>query len=288
MASDDLPGEQGIHYEAGVPILEPPLSVIQREQAEAKRRDERYKDAQLKLDGLMVLFTGCLVFTAVLSGLISGYQANVAKLNAQAASDNAATAAKMLDEMKRSGADTHELAVAAADQVAKLEAGVEQTHALAEAARISNVYLQENDRPWIGVSLTVNSFTPGKVAKFILHGYNGGRRPANVSLATARSGAFPKFPINPDAEFFSEAAPSANFILPNAESTSVLATHEPLAEMMFTALEAKTSTYFVFEKIEYSDPSTGRKYWKHACFRYAPSPEAAQGFVNCKEYNDSK
>jgi len=62
---------------------------------------------------------------------ISGYQAHVAKINAvaaqenaKAASDNATTSAGILEEMKKSGTDTHDLAVAAGKQ--------------ADAAKIAN------------------------------------------------------------------------------------------------------------------------------------------------------
>jgi hypothetical protein len=111
----------------GVPLFETKLEKIEREQAEAKNRDTLYRGEQLKINrqqlkvnSRLMVFTGLLVFTSVVTGGISLYQARVSKIASRAAEDaaNAAClgsqiARSTLLEYQRSAEDSH-LASAAA------------------------------------------------------------------------------------------------------------------------------------------------------------------------------
>jgi hypothetical protein len=121
LAADDTnPDKSIVHYEGGVPVFNTRLDNLERQQIEAQARDEKYKDEQLLLNRRLVWFTGILAFVGIVGGAISGYQTYVSKLNAKAASDNAAaaksqaqTSLDQLEQLKKGGTDTHDVADAA-------------------------------------------------------------------------------------------------------------------------------------------------------------------------------
>jgi len=101
----------------------------------------------------MAWFTGLLVFIGFLGFLINAYQSHIAGVNAKAAQENAAAAKGMVEEMKKSSADTHDLAIAAKDQAVAVKSQVEElrkqgadTHALAEAAEEQATNTEQNAR----------------------------------------------------------------------------------------------------------------------------------------------
>ncbi len=104
MADDDgSDNPDVVHYEGGIPVFGPRLDKVEREQIAAKQRDEHYKDAQLKINSRMALFTGLLVACSLITGGISVWQATIAQTAAsaardaaKAASDNANTSAYAL------------------------------------------------------------------------------------------------------------------------------------------------------------------------------------------------
>jgi hypothetical protein len=135
MKDDTNSDPKALHYEEGIPIFNKQLDEVQREQVEAKKRDEQYKDRQIALNSRMVTLTSFLVLGTFVGGGISIYQAHVAKLNADAASANAAAAKdqaaaakdqvavlrKQIEEMQRSGVDTHESAIQAKNQADRIQ-----------------------------------------------------------------------------------------------------------------------------------------------------------------------
>ena len=186
MANHDAgEGREGIHYEGGIPVFESPLERIEREQSEAKKGDKLYRDEQLtinrqqlRVNKRLMIFTFLLVLTSLISGVISIYQAGIAKDSANAAKSAAETASQTLTEMKSgSGAqDTHtlaqqavtqatqttNLATAADAQATELRESIRQTGRLADAAsrsadasNVSNsqsvALFERQNRPWIGV-----------------------------------------------------------------------------------------------------------------------------------------
>jgi hypothetical protein len=127
------------HIEGGIPVFNTRLDQIQREQEEAKQRDEQYRKEQLRLNRRMTWFTGLLVFIGFLGFLINAYQSHIAAINAGAAQDNAAAAKMMVEEMKKTGTDTHELAVQAKNQSTLARQTIENVRS----------QFQEEQRPYI-------------------------------------------------------------------------------------------------------------------------------------------
>ncbi|HKW65460.1 MAG TPA: hypothetical protein VJN89_23115 [Candidatus Acidoferrum sp.] len=153
-------------------------------------------------DKLMILFTAVIAITGIIGAVIFYYQLDAMK--------------GQLAEMKSGSGDTHELAVAAgkqadaaktqsentiklavaakkqadaaADQVKKLQAGVQETSRLASAAQdangISKQAMENQTRPWIGIEgdpqLTSFRITPAGILRmtfdFVVRNY--GQSPA--------------------------------------------------------------------------------------------------------------
>jgi len=102
--------QKPFHYEHGVPVFDiSRVDKLEREQSDAKVRDDEYKREQLGVNKWVMRFTGALVLCSIIGGGVSFYQARVARWNAKAASD-------MVDQMRTSGNDTHELAAQAKNQ----------------------------------------------------------------------------------------------------------------------------------------------------------------------------
>jgi hypothetical protein len=154
LAPDDAGDDPKIlHYEGGLPVFDTKLNEIQREQREAKKRDEHYKDEQLNLDRKMVKFTRLLVFCAMVGGGISIWQATIAQRSANAAKSAAKTAADTLKEIRQSGTDTHALAEAAGKQATNTEKLANAAKSTADSARdtliTSQAQFRIQERPWV-------------------------------------------------------------------------------------------------------------------------------------------
>jgi hypothetical protein len=131
-----------VHYEGGIPVFNTRLDKLEKDSREAKDRDDKYKQEQITLNRRLVWFTGVLAVVGLAGSAISGYQAHVAKINAiaaqdnaKAASDNATTSAGILEEMKKSGTDTHKLAVAAGSQAIAAQTTASAAHSAAVIAK---------------------------------------------------------------------------------------------------------------------------------------------------------
>jgi len=92
---------------------------------------------------------------------------------------------KQLAELHRQAIDTHNLAGAAANQVAKLQAGVDQTSRLAKAAEDANQAarnaIEAQNRPWVGVEELPQFVDAKNPLKFDLVLHNYGQSPAIVA-----------------------------------------------------------------------------------------------------------
>lgn len=149
MANNEHPDNDGIvHYEAGIPVFNKRLNDLEDEARKAKDRDDQYKDEQLKLNRRLVWFTGVLAAVGLIGGAISGYQAHVAKINADAARDNADAAKGMVEEMKKSSTDTHDLAVAAKGQASAAQAAATAAQG---TVRILKEQFQKDQRPYVAI-----------------------------------------------------------------------------------------------------------------------------------------
>jgi hypothetical protein len=135
-------------YENGLPIFKR-LQKVERQQAEAEAREQTYRDQQLAINRSMMRFTLALVFLSAITIIVNVIYIYITNMNAQAAKSAAETARQTLREFQRGGGDTHDLAVAAKDQVntAKQSArAAEQTITNAQ----STFHLEQ--RAWIGVT----------------------------------------------------------------------------------------------------------------------------------------
>jgi hypothetical protein len=101
-------GEKDFRIEGGIPIFKSKLEQIEREQAEAKKRDEQYRDEQgtinrqqLTVNRRLMIFTGCLLVTSILSGSIAIWQAYIVQESANSAMSSAGSAARALRENQR-------------------------------------------------------------------------------------------------------------------------------------------------------------------------------------------
>jgi hypothetical protein len=147
------PNQDPSRYVGDAILLPDRVQQLERESAEAKKRDEKYKDEQLSLDRRMVRFTGLLVITSVIAGGISIWQATIARRSANAAKSAAQTAADTLKEVRQSGTDTHALAEAAKKQATDTEKLADVANNSAETAHSTLVTSQEEfryqERPWV-------------------------------------------------------------------------------------------------------------------------------------------
>ena len=154
--------QEVFHLEDGIPVFHTRLDQIQAEQEAAKKRDKEFREEQLRLNRRMTLFTGLLVIIGVFGFLINAYQSHIAKLNADAASDNAASAKAQaeagratVEEMKKSSTDTHELAVQAKNQADRMKEQLPEIKKSADAAKQSlaesDTHFQIEQRPYLVV-----------------------------------------------------------------------------------------------------------------------------------------
>jgi hypothetical protein len=108
--------------EHGIPILNvrARLSEVERKATEAETRDQNYKNRQEMINLWLMIFTGLLVLTSLISGGIAIWQARIANQSAKAAQSAAHTAATVLEEAQKPTSDVHISAIAA--QNAAIEA----------------------------------------------------------------------------------------------------------------------------------------------------------------------
>jgi len=186
------------HLEGGIPVFNTRLDKIESEQAEAKKRDEHYRDEQLKVNRRMMWFTALLVVCSAVTGAVSIYQTSVSKIAARAAADNAAAAKAQteatkaeVEEMKKSGTDTNSLAKAAQAQAESSNRQAENMSTLAvnqrKALEAGIAATQLDQRPWVYATRFELSNEPEVGRKFWITAYlgNNGKTPAlEVRVAT--------------------------------------------------------------------------------------------------------
>jgi hypothetical protein len=155
--TDEKQGNQLFHLESGVPVFNSALEEVKLEQAEAKKRDEAYKKAQLNIEAdqlrtnkWLMRFTGALVICTLATGGISGYTSWIAKRSADAA-EKAATIAKDTFDVNK------DYAKQALDQT-KL-----QTKAQQDSATITRESLESVQRAFVVFDeMRANSVTGGR------------------------------------------------------------------------------------------------------------------------------
>jgi hypothetical protein len=76
------------HFEGGIPVFEARLDTVERKAREAETRDEEYKNRQVSINFRMMVFTGLLVLTSLVTSGIGIWQATIANTSAQVAKKN--------------------------------------------------------------------------------------------------------------------------------------------------------------------------------------------------------
>jgi hypothetical protein len=148
-------GSEPFEYdEHGIPILNvrARLGAVERKAAEAEARDENYKIRQGGINRWLMIFTGLLVLTSLISGGVAIWQARIANRSSKAAESAANTAKDTLKEIQKGGSDTHDLAVAAGKQA-------DAARFIAENSRISATTAQRAflaSRPMIAVIIDID------------------------------------------------------------------------------------------------------------------------------------
>jgi hypothetical protein len=96
------------HVEGDAAVLETQIQRIEREQREAKQREESYtkrqvaiNDQQLRVNRWLMRFTGLLLVTSLATGLLTFWEAKIAQKSANAADSSAKTAAYALRESEQ-------------------------------------------------------------------------------------------------------------------------------------------------------------------------------------------
>ena len=80
-----------IHYEGDLPIFKR-LGEVERKQAEAETREQKYREQQLSINRSVMWFTGALVFLSFLTIVVNGIYTYITNKSADAAKNAATTA----------------------------------------------------------------------------------------------------------------------------------------------------------------------------------------------------
>jgi hypothetical protein len=175
-------------------------------------------------------------------------------------------------------------------QAEKLDANVTQASRLADDTEKANANIINAERPWMGAALTVDGFVVGKTPTYSIISINSGKRPAKVTLA--QSLAIDKdYGNNPVYKPWDQK-PSTTIVVPGQGMAMMWKDDnpivDPIKQEVMTALDGGFP-FHIYIRIEYTDISTSKKYWTHACWRYNKAGTGNSGaFSNCSEYNDAK
>jgi len=206
----------------------------------------------------MTRLTGAIAFFAFCSVVVGFLQWNAMR--------------GQLNEMTNSSADTRALAAAANRQ--------------ATASEVANRNALNAERPWMGVSINVDSFEVDKTPTVTINFFNSGRRPAKVTRTQYRWVTYAVFPRSieyPETGTFK----STNLVLPNAAS-NVTFTMDKVTEPQMSALKSRSLSLYIHTNIEYEDPVTNARHWTHACWQYIWFEKGIRsGFYNCQKYNEA-
>jgi hypothetical protein len=179
-----------VQYEGGIPILKGRINDLENQARDAKYRDEKYKDAQLKLNGRLVWFTGVLALVGIIGGVLGGIQAHLANetlrqiKNGKAdttriitASETQAIAANKIADAAESFSQTAGNAV---DEFKK--AATESASISKRAAKNAEDAMRISDQAYVTVTSPQFDLTKGVVSASVL---NSGRIPSGPVDITA-------------------------------------------------------------------------------------------------------
>jgi hypothetical protein len=300
-------GQKPFHYEGGVPVFDiSRLDKVESEQANARIRDDEHKRDQLSINKWVMRFTGALVFCSIIAGGVSFYQARVAKWNAKAAEDNAKAASDMVQQMKTSGNDTHELAVQAKNQADRAKdiadrtlAQATATNRLAKSAEDTLSTTRSNfvkdQRPYMWAMAEPPIFEEGKRIMWPINYINYGRSPAIHAKMCTRFYYGPRDQTPRltmanlvegcrTTESFSDLSTTTGVIVPPGDKAFMTeATPQPFSGIALQQIRDTDFALGVVGKITYED-ILGNSYLSTFCLvRFA-----AGGLKACPNMNEIK
>jgi hypothetical protein len=196
--------------------------------------------------------------------------------------------AQLIINAAHQAADTHALAENTANEVNKMDESAHQTRRLARATERANENVLDEDRPWIGILIDITGFeanqTPIKTVRLI----NTGKRPALITSFTTDGDYFKSMSETPP--YRGETSIRGQFLVPGTHYEAIVNLFKDdgiLKPESLSILNAEIITFFSYASVEYTDKRTGKKYFTHACVRYAPqATERKAGFFGCDSYND--
>lgn len=291
MADEKQSLDNGIvHYEGGIPVFNTRLNKLEDEAREAKSRDEEYKKQQLRLNKRLVWFTGILAFVGVVGGAISGYQAHVAKLTADAAGDNAAAAKGMVEEMKQArsqaGLDSAN-AISAQQQIAQTALTKSQENAQ-QALDVTVNASHLDQRPWVypakfGLSNEPDDKNPQFTVTISL--INGGKTIALDLIPAMKPFVWGGEP--PLTDFSKEPVTYVTRgVLPPGIPEDITSAPLAIAPGHFSAYKDKRTQAYIHARILYRDSfKTSLQHWTTVC-AYHTYGEPLTTFHYCDKGND--
>jgi hypothetical protein len=193
-------------------------------------------------------------------------------------------AAWTLYEIHSGSADTHNLAVAAGNQVTKIDQLAGQTGRTADAAEKANTQAVAAERPWVGIAEIDPKFIePNVGVRLAIMAVNSGRRPAIAEMVAVAKAykSFPKRPIYADLEN-KDMGSSRSLLMPGG----FMALLHPfrIDSDQIADFSAKGQTEYLYGRITYVDLGTNISHTTHFCTMYIPKTKS---FLTCPIYNDA-
>lgn len=215
-------------------------------------------------------------------------------------------------EMKKSGSDTHDLAIQAKAQAdfAKKQADAakaesDNTRSLAESAKAQSAatsklaaaakhsaeaaqkslaVAETANRAWIGIVFKIPPFGENKGSQITYLALNTGRGAVLTTFSGAAETPYAEFPTHPNyPPNYGSTKPSHALLVPNMVETG----HFPsqiLTPAQIQAVKDGTVTLYVYAEVDYVDIQSNTTHVTHACSFYVPSTNEFQA---CYGYNDA-
>lgn len=248
-------------WEAEPHVLKGRVDAVEHEQAEAKKRDENYKDRQIKLNGQMVTLTFFLAVFALFGSAVSIWQGKIGKDAAVAAKSAADTAASALTDSRAAFEKTiHEMKAQTAQATIAAKGAADGATAAkiaADSTVIQVDIMRKSTRALVGppVSFTKVVLKAGVKAEVLLTFKNTGSTPALNYQQTATF-------IFRDADWkfvpeyrYAEPVETSGFgvLVPTAESVFPLVSKNPLTQITIDAMNGGTRFWYVYGFVLWQD-----------------------------------
>lgn len=255
-----------------------------------------YRDKPRWTDIAIVVLTGGIIFLGYMQwqemhsgGIDTRNLATAAQFQAQQMETIAQVSRAQASAALTQANQAEIQARASLQQVGKLEAGVRETHALAEqaqrSANIAQETLQIEERPWVGViDLSVSDdIAIGKVPSAKMRIQNGGRTPAiHVEVLVRMNTYCGEFPKRP--EYDPVGPGSKTILMPGLpQDTAESKFTAPINEAFMQQFANDSCNLYAFGRITYDD-TLQNHHWRHVCTIWQKG--TPRTFTICSVYTD--